>query len=76
MARFYGSVQGSRGETHRLGTPASGIKAHIAGWQGAVTVELFDENGKDWCHVTLAKHHGEGVHHTLYRGPVGEYRPV
>ena len=30
MARFYGDVQGNRGEATRMGTPSSGISAHIS----------------------------------------------
>jgi len=32
MAHFYGSMQGSRGETTRCGTRNSGLYAHVRGW--------------------------------------------
>ena len=32
MARFYGDLQGNRGEATRQGTTASGIEGHIRGW--------------------------------------------
>jgi len=31
-SRFYASIQGSRGEATRQGTPASGMYGHIRGW--------------------------------------------
>jgi len=39
MSRFYASIQGSRGEATRQGTPNSGIIGHIQGWGSGVRVE-------------------------------------
>lgn len=47
MARFYGSMKGSRGQTTRMGSPASGMTAHIRGWHVGVRVEIVDNEGKD-----------------------------
>jgi len=41
MSRFYGSLQGNRGEATRQGTPASGIAAHPRGWNVGVRVEGY-----------------------------------
>lgn len=38
MARFIGYLEGSRGETSRLGTPTSGIRAQAQGWNVGVRV--------------------------------------
>jgi hypothetical protein len=70
MARFFGSVVGSRGPTHRLGGSTSGIHTCAAGWSGSVKVDLFDHEGDDWCHVYTDTWHGVGTFQTLYRGPV------
>lgn len=51
MARFYANVQGSRGEATRMGTPASGITAHIRGWDVGIQVDIQDVNGSDVCYV-------------------------
>lgn len=32
MSRFYGDLQGNRGEATRMGTTSSGIRGHIRGW--------------------------------------------
>ena len=40
MSRFYGSMQGSRGEATRCGTPSSGITAHVRGWEVGVMAEV------------------------------------
>jgi len=42
MAHFYGSMQGGRRETEttRTGTKASGISAHVRGWNVGVSVSL------------------------------------
>lgn len=49
MSRFYGSMQGSRGEATRCGTPASGITAHVHGWDLGVRtyVEVCPSCGGD-----------------------------
>lgn len=50
MSRFYGSMQGNRGEATRQGTAKSGISAHIRGWNIGISVEChIDENGHDVC---------------------------
>lgn len=38
MARFYGDLQGNRGEATRMGTSSSGIQAHIRGWYAGIAV--------------------------------------
>lgn len=46
MSRFYGSIQGSRGEATRLGH--SGIHGHIRGWNhGAKVIGRIDDDGKE-----------------------------
>lgn len=40
MSRFYGSLQGSRGEATRQGTRASGITGHIRGWNIGARVDV------------------------------------
>lgn len=40
MARFFGSVQGRRGEATRLGDGVSGLTVTAAGWHGAIEVRL------------------------------------
>lgn len=72
MARFRGTIRGQRGEASRLGSPSSGLSAHIAGWQGAVDVELYDKDGVDMARVSLGQHHSRGQWppRVLYDGPV------
>jgi hypothetical protein len=55
MSRFYGSMQGSRGEATRCGTTVSGVTAHVRGWLvGAiVTVETCGQCGEDRVSVGL-----------------------
>ena len=38
MARFRATLQGNRGEVSRLGSKASGMSAHINGWNTGVTI--------------------------------------
>lgn len=40
MARFRGTLRGSRGVASRLGTPNSGLTVQANGWDVGVTVEL------------------------------------
>ena len=39
MARFMATIQGQRGEASRLGSPNSGIRASINGWDSGVNVD-------------------------------------
>lgn len=48
MARFYGQIQGNRGEASRMGTAKSGFDAHIRGWNVGVRIEcLASDDGVD-----------------------------
>jgi hypothetical protein len=38
VARFLAEVEGNRKDSHRLGTPASGIRAEARGWDVGVKV--------------------------------------
>lgn len=51
MARFYGSMKGSRGEATRAGTASSGFEAHIRGWHAGVRIDCHAENGIDVIEV-------------------------
>jgi hypothetical protein len=70
MARFYGSIQGCRGQATRLGGAGSGLRTVAASWSGSVKVYLRDHDGVDWCHVTLDTWNGAGKAQVLYDGPV------
>lgn len=60
MARFYGSVKGNRGEASRLGNKGSGMITVAAGWDGAIRVILYEEDGKDRFTVYLTPHMNSG----------------
>ena len=54
MSRFYASIQGSRGEATRQGTPNSGIQGHIRGWRLGARVSMgIDNDGEDVCTIQL-----------------------
>ena len=71
MAKYYGVLQGSRGEATRCGSRSSGLTAIVASWAGAVRVTLADAtDGTEMARVELVPWHGRGVSKTLYYGPV------
>ncbi len=70
MAHFFGIVQGNRGDASRLGSKNSGLSVRACSWEGAVTVYLYEYNGKDFARVCLAQHRGHGIEQELYNGPV------
>ena len=41
MSKFYGSMQGNRGEATRRGTANSGMKAHVRGWNCGIAVNAL-----------------------------------
>ena len=51
MAQFYGSMQGNRGQTTRMGTKSSGFDGHIRGWNIGARVCMRHVDGKDVCTV-------------------------
>ena len=71
MSKFYGTLQGNRGQATRCGTNASGMEAVAASWAGAVRSSLIERNGEIVAVVELIPWHGAGVRKVLYEGPVG-----
>lgn len=64
MARFFGSVQGQRGEAHRLGHTS--ITTTAASWGGAIEVELTaGPNGKTQAIVRLIPWKGSKTPHRI-----------
>jgi len=52
MARFYGSMQGTRGEATRMGDTKNGFDAHVRGWNVGVRITCrVDKDGKDVIEV-------------------------
>lgn len=47
MAQFIARIRGQRGEASRLGSKASGIEAHVNGWNAGVTVRAYHADGVD-----------------------------
>ena len=53
MSQFYGTLQGNRGLTTRIGTKNSGIRTNAAGWGGSIQVSVYEEDGVDKFMVYL-----------------------
>jgi len=55
MAHFYGGVQGSKGESTRLGEKKSGLTTFANGWNLGVDVRLryCEDTKEDIAEVTL-----------------------
>lgn len=71
MAHFYGTVQGNRGKTSRLGSARSGLSATAASWNGACTARVYvNDAGVDCVNVSLVKWRGSGIERVLYDGPI------
>jgi hypothetical protein len=68
MAKFYGRVQGDRGEATRLGH--SGMDVTCASWGGAVTTSMRDDHGVTYVTILLSRWHGAGVDAIIYDGPL------
>ena len=65
MARFYGELQGGRGEATRLGHASSGLRTEACSWNGAVKVILRAENDEDIVCIQ-AQQHGSSRNPTGY----------
>jgi len=66
MARFYGSMQGNKGEATRIGTASSGLSGHIRGWSiGGRVVMSTNGNGKDVVTIWLTSGSNRSKHPQL-----------
>lgn len=74
MAKLYGSVQGSRGQAHRLG--ASSLRTVAASWEGSVKVWLFERGSETHCAIELDTWHGAGTSILIYKGPIHKFDPA
>lgn len=70
MSRFYGSLQGTRGEATRQGSANSGLRAHIRGWDVGIKVYAKDVNGKDVFDVYVSSG-SNGKHSDIFIGTAG-----
>ena len=63
MSRFYGSMQGSRGEVTRCGTKNSGIHARVRGWNIGIVAEVREcgKCGGDRVFVGLSGGSNDGT---------------
>lgn len=67
MARFYGSVQGSRGEAHRLGH--SDVTTIAASWNGGVQTTMYrGDDGVPMVRLETIRWHGRGEATLLFDG--------
>jgi len=66
MSHFYGTLQGNRGGETRCGYNSSGIVVQAAGWQGAISVDVYQNQDKLDCYtVHLVPWQGSGGHARL-----------
>ena len=73
MSHFYGTVQGNRGVTTRVGSPKSGMETICASWSGAVRCHAYvDSKGRDKVRIEFIKWRGSGKDKILYDGPIGK----
>jgi len=67
MARFYGDLQGNRGESTRMGTTSSGIRAHIRGWNIGFSITcraLEQEKGQEIDECVVSETGGSNSRHS------------
>lgn len=75
MARFYGTVQGGRGEATRLGHESSGLRVSAQSYSGDIVVSIGASSaypGEDVAHIYIRPHGGYGEGKTLYDGPISQ----
>lgn len=77
MSRFYGTVQGGRGEASRCGHATTGLRVAAGSWSGGVFVRLWvDAEGRDCAEVRIDQWRGGGPSPpvVLYRGAIDDAR--
>ena len=74
MARFYGTVQGGRGEASRLGHATCGLNVRARSWNGEVCVRLYAKGDVDYVRISEGS-----TGRDIYSGPIaalaGDDRP-
>lgn len=60
MARFYGTIQGARGEATRLGHKNSGMRVTAQSYNGDVMVNLNAAGDTDVAFIAVEGHDGTG----------------
>lgn len=71
MARFYGIVQGNRGEASRLGHAKDGLTVKACSYQGAIRVHVYAKGEVDMVRIEAVQHHGsDSVQGVIYDGPM------
>lgn len=70
MARFFGTVQGGRGEATRLGHANTGLHVSAQSYHGSVVVMLDDEGGETYVTIGVARRSCRHFDEVLYRGPI------
>jgi hypothetical protein len=71
MARFYGIVDGRRGQASREGDTRSGVSTVCAAYAGAIRCQAYAKGDHDWVRVTRIPWHGSGGDTVvLYEGPL------
>lgn len=71
MARFYGTIQGERGEATRLGRRSLDVTAQS--YAGDITVELYgDDADTDCCRIRARSHDQRSLGFCLYDGPISD----
>lgn len=68
MARFYGTVQGQRGEATRLGH--SGLTSTTRSYAGSVIVMMYLERDVEYVRIGVGERSTSCIDYTLYDGPV------
>ena len=74
MSHFYGTLQGSRGETTRCGTKKSGLVTYAASWSGAIRTHVWHDHQikRDRYEVWESPWKGIGNSRLIERGTIND----
>ena len=70
MSKFYGVIQGGRGEATRTGH--DGMTAIAASWEGAIHSRLYVRDGVTMAYVRAVSWPGRDTVKVLYDGPLSD----
>lgn len=68
MARFFGTVQGGRGQATRLGH--SGLHVTAQSHSGSIVIDLDRDGDEDVCTIGVAEGSRGRPDYIMYRGPI------
>ena len=76
MAKFYGTVQGCRGEATRLGTSNSGMRASVQSYDGSIITRVENVDGENIFSIDTSDDSRSSWGNRKFRGTLEQFNEM